>query len=252
MKLFKILSIVVFISAINTSYGQNADTLLWAMDMLMSAPLDKEARVEIILENKSGKQKVREASMLQKGKDKKLYRYTKPESQAGIATLSLPGDIMWLYMPAFGKPTKISLLAKSQTFTGTDFSYEDMESRLYSERYTPSMMENENSDYHLLKLIPKSKKSKYSQIELYLHKTEFYPIKMYYFDSRGNKFKVATYKYTKSGKYWYASEVIMTDLKKEHSTKILMNDVKFDQGVKDDAFSVELLMPEKEETKDSQ
>jgi hypothetical protein len=253
MKLFKILSIslVVFLSTISISKAQNADTLLWAMDMLMSAPLDKEARVEIILENKSGKLKVREASMLQKGADKKLYRYTKPEKQAGIATLSLPDDIMWLYMPAFGKPTKISLLAKSQAFTGTDFSYEDMESKFYSERYTPSLIEDD-SEYFLLKLIPKSKKSKYSHINLYLHKTEFYAIKMHYFDKRGNKIKVATYKYTKSGKYWYANEIIMTDLKKEHSTKILMNDVKFDQGVKDEAFSVEQLMPEKEETKDSQ
>jgi hypothetical protein len=33
----------------------------------------------------------------------------------------------------------------------------------------------------------------------------------------------------------------MTDLKKEHSTKIIMTDIKFDQGLGDDVFTVENL-----------
>jgi outer membrane lipoprotein-sorting protein len=221
--------------------AQNADTLLRKMDNLMSAPADKEATVKITLTDKSGKVKEREAHMIQKGKDKKLYRYTKPEKQAGIATLSLPEDVMWMYMPAFGKPTKISLLSKSQAFTGTDFSYEDMESRSYSERYSPTLLKSEDASTYLLELIPISKKSKYSKIHLHLNKDNFYPFKMEYFDNKENVFKEATYKYKKQGKYWYAEEVLMTDLKKEHSTQIKMTDLKFDQGLTDEVFSLENL-----------
>lgn len=243
MRHCKLISIilVMLIFGVNVSVAQNADSLLQYMDNLMSAPKDKQATVKMILTNKSGKEKVREAMMKQKGKDKKLYRYTKPESQAGISTLSLPDDVMWLYMPAFGKPTKVSLLSQSQTFTGTDFSYEDMESKSYSERYSPTLFESGDAENYVLKLIPISKKSKYSRIVLYLNKTHFYPVKMEYYDNRGNYFKVATYRYTKQGKYWYAEEVLMTDLKKSHSTGILMTDVKFDQGLSDDEFRVENL-----------
>jgi outer membrane lipoprotein-sorting protein len=223
----------------NTS-GQDPATLLKNMDDLMLSPKDKQGDVKIILTNKNGKEKIREATMMQKGTDYRLYRYTQPESQAGIATLSMPDGVMWLYMPAFKKPKKITLLAKSQAFTGTDFSYEDMESKPYSERYTPELMHIEDSIY-VLRLIPISNKSSYSQIILTLDKTNYYPIFMEYF-KKDKKIKEATYKYQKIGQYWNAGEVVMTDIKKRHSTKILLSNIKFDQGLTDDDFTLEGLM----------
>ncbi len=47
----------------------------------------------------------------------------------------------------------------------------------------------------------------------------------------------------KVGKYWNATEVVMKDLDKNHSTRILVTDVKFDQGLSDDIFMVENLKP---------
>ena len=52
-------------------------------------------------------------------------------------------------------------------------------------------------------------------------------------------FKEATYTYEKIGKYWNASEVIMKDFDKKHSTIIQLKDMKFDQGLSDDLFLVE-------------
>lgn len=229
------------------SISQDAYILLQKMDQLMQASKDKQGNVKIILSNlKSGKIKEREAIMKQKGKDKRLYQYTQPESQAGIATLSLPDGVMWMYMPAFGKPKKISLLSKSQAFTGTDFSYEDMESKTYSERYIASFLKEEALTY-AIELVPKSDKSKYSKIIVHVHITDSYPVLMEFFDNGNNKFKEATYKYKFSGKYWYAAEVVMTDFKKEHSTTIEMTNVKFDQGLSDEEFTVESLVPPKEE-----
>ncbi len=240
------ISLLIILSS-NPGFCQDAYTMIQKMDQLMQAPKDKQGNVKIILSNlKSGKIKEREAIMKQKGKDKRLYQYTKPESQAGIATLSLPDGVMWMYMPAFGKPKKISLLSKSQAFTGTDFSYEDMESKSYSERYIASFLEEEDNTY-ALELVPKSDKSKYSKIIAHLDKIDNYPVLMEYFDNGNKKFKEATYKYKFSGQYWYAEEVVMTDLKKEHSTTIEMKDVKFDQGLSDDEFTVESLVPPKEE-----
>lgn len=236
---FRILVSFIFSLSIPTfSFAQNAEELLKKMDNLMLSPKDKQGKIEIILINKSGKEKHREAEMLQKDSDKRLYRYTQPESQAGIATLSLPDDIMWLYMPAFGKPKKISLLAKSQAFTGTDFSYEDMENKPYADRYTPTLIETKENAF-ALELIPKSSKSKYAKIILNIDKTHYYPITMEYFVKGDKKIKEASYVYQKIGPYWNAKEVTMKDLKKEHQTKILLSDVKFDQGLTDEQFTVE-------------
>ena len=221
--------------------AQSAKVLLQNMDLLIAAPKDKEASVLMLITDKSGKEKKREASLKQKGKFKKLYRYTKPEKQAGIATLSLPDDVIWLYMPAFGKAIRISLLSKSQAFTGTDFSQEDMSGTSYSERYNPILINANEPNFYTLELTPKSKKTKYSKIILTIDKTNYYPIKMEFFNKSNNYFKLATYSYKKKNNYWYAKEVIMTNVLKKHSTSILLTDVKFDQGLDDEIFTVENL-----------
>jgi outer membrane lipoprotein-sorting protein len=66
---------------------------------------------------------------------------------------------------------------------------------------------------------------------------------MDYYNVMGKKFKEASYKYEKIGEYWNAAEVVMKDLEKNHSTKIRLWDMKFDQGLTDDIFTVEKLKP---------
>ena len=234
------LMILALFAGVMNASSQDAKAILENMDKIIFAPKDKQGKVTIILSDKEGKEKVREATMLQKGRDKKLYRYTKPESQAGIATLSLPDDVMWLYMPAFEKPKKISMLSKSQAFTGTDFSYEDMLTTPYSDRYTPNLLQSEQ-DAYVLQMTPKSTKSAYSKIIVRINKKYGYPVKMEYYNGKGKKFKDASYRYEKIGNYWNAAEVIMKDLEKNHTTKILLREVKFDQGLSDNFFTPEKL-----------
>lgn len=240
LKCLTIYSLIILFN-FSSLQAQSAEVLLQNMDLLIAAPKDKEASVLMLITDKSGKEKKREASLKQKGKFKKLYIYTKPEKQAGIATLSLPDDIIWLYMPAFGKAIRISLLSKSQAFTGTDFSQEDMSGIPYSERYNPILINANEPDFYTLELTPKSKKTKYSKIILTMDKTNYYPIKMKFFNKSNNYFKLATYTYKKKNNYWYAKEVIMTSVLKKHSTSILLTDVKFDQGLDDEIFTVENL-----------
>jgi outer membrane lipoprotein-sorting protein len=232
---------IFFILCILSVSGQEDPAAILAkLDKILFSPKDKSGTIQIILIEKDGSEKVREAAMFQKGPDKKLYRYTKPESQAGIATLSLPGDVMWMSMPAFQSPKKISLLSRSQAFTGTDFSYEDMATTPYSDRFTATIISTGANDY-VLELNPISNKSIYSKILLRVDKTNGYPIWMKYYNVQGRMFKEADYTYEKIGKYWNASEVLMKDLEKDHSTKIKLTDVKFDQGLSDDIFKVENL-----------
>lgn len=233
--------LLTFISVLwimSSGAQDDANTILANMDKIMFSPKDKSGTLTMILIDKDGSEKVREAAMFQKGPDKKLYRYTKPESQAGIASLSLPGDIMWLYMPAFEKPKKISMLSRSQAFTGTDFSFEDMATTPYSDRFTPTLQSTGADDY-VLQLIPKSDKSIYAKIILRVNKTNGYPIWMKYYNVQGRMFKEATYTYEKIGKYWNAAEVVMKDLEKNHITKIRLTNIKFDQGLSDDIFLVD-------------
>ena len=235
----------VFVSALflligMNAYAQDAQVILEEMDKVMYSPKDMTGKTTIVLIDKKGKEKTREANIIQKGTDRRIFRFTAPAAQAGIAVLSLPDDVMYMYMPAFGKERRISSSVKSQNFAGTDFSYDDMEAKPYSEKYTPKLISTEEAVF-VLELVPLSKKSKYSKLIVKIDKENYTPTTMDYYDRGGRKVKEGTYTFVQVGEYWNAQEMSITDLKKKHSTKMLMSDVKYDQGFTDDEFTVRKL-----------
>ena len=240
LKLLVVVGALFLLAGFNAN-AQDASTILTKMDDVMYSPKDMQGKTKIVLTDKNGKQKTREATILQKGTDKRIFRFTAPASQAGIAFLSLPNDVMYLYLPSFGKERRIASHVKNQKFAGTDFSYDDMEAKPYSEKYTPKLLETQDSTY-VLELTPKPDiKSEYSKVIVKVHKTNYYPTYMEYFDKGNKKIKVATYKFKKIGNYWNTKEIEMTDLKKKHKTKMLSSEVIYDQGLSDDEFTVRKL-----------
>ena len=239
IKLSVIVSTVFLLAGFCVS-AQDASNILKKMDDVMYSPKDMTAKTKIVLIDKEGKEKAREANVIQKGNDKRIFRFTSPSSQAGISVLSLPDDVMYLYMPAFGKERRIASSVKSQNFAGTDFSYDDMEAKPYSVKYNPKLIKTE-ADVHVIELTPISPKSSYSKLVVEIDKANFYPVSMEYYDRGNKKIKVATYTFKKIGDFWNAEEIKMTDLKKNHSTKMIMSDVKYDTGLADDEFTVRRL-----------
>ena len=146
---------------------------------------------------------------------------------------------MYLYLPAFGKERRISTSIKNHNFAGTDFSYDEMESKPYTVKYSATMNGSDDKCY-FLELTPKAR-SEYTKILVKINRVHFYPEQMEFFDKRGKKVKVATYQFEKVGKYWNSSSIEMKDLAKEHKTIMLMSDVKYDTGLTDDEFTVRKL-----------
>ena len=234
-----VLTVLIIAGSLFTANAQDASPILKKMDDVMYSPKDMTGKNKIVLIDKNGKQETREATIQQKGNDKRIFRFTSPASQVGIAVLSLPNDIMYLFLPAFGKERRISTSVKSQNFAGTDFSYDDMEAKPYSDKYTPKLLKTEGNVF-VLELTPKGQ-SDYSKIIVNVNKTNFYPESMEYYDKGNTKIKDAKYTFKKIGNYWNAQEIEMTDLKKNHKTKMQMSDVKYDQGLTDDDFTVRKL-----------
>jgi outer membrane lipoprotein-sorting protein len=233
-------AIVLFTGLFNVS-AQNAIEILQKVDEVLYSAKDQQNKVYIILIDKSGNESKREADVIQKGNDMRLFRFTVPSSQAGIAFLSLPNDIMYLYLPAFGKERRIASHVKNQNFAGTDFSYDDMEAKLFSSKYDPEIIDQNNETY-TLKLTPKpGLQTDYIKQLMKVNKQNFYPLANEYYDKGGNKAKEAIYTFEKIGNYWSSKEILMKDLKKNHSTKMIISDVTYDQGLSDDEFTVRKL-----------
>ncbi|MBU0763893.1 MAG: outer membrane lipoprotein-sorting protein [Bacteroidetes bacterium] len=234
-----VLAVMISAGCIFSAYAQDANEILKKMDEVMFSPKDMSGKMKVVMTAKNKEPETREATVQQKGTDKRMFRFTSPASQAGIAILSLPDDVMYLYLPAYSKERRIASSAKNQNFAGTDFSYDDMESKSYSEKYTPKLLNTEATVYEL-ELTPKFK-SEYLKIIVKVNKTNYYPESMEFYDKGNKKIKTAKYTFKKIGTYWNASEVEMTNIKTGRKTKMQMTDIKHDTGLTDDDFTVRKL-----------
>ena len=229
--------IMVLLLAPTALFSQdNAAAILNKMDAVLLSVKDKSADVEMQMINlKNNKTKIKKAKLLQKGLDHKLFSYTYPKSDSGIASLTIPGAV-YLYMPMFKKPKKITSMAESNTFNKTDFSLEDVNNKPYAERYTPKFLKNANTSY-VLDLIPKdAKDGSYSHIVVTINKQHYYPEKFEYFDKKNQKVKEANYRFIKIGNIWVGDQVAMKNLKKNHETRFIMSNIKINQGLSDKLF----------------
>jgi outer membrane lipoprotein-sorting protein len=224
--------------------AQDALTIVEKLDANLAKIKDKSVDIEMTMSNlKTGKSKVKKAELLQKGETKKLFRYTFPESDAGIATLTLPNDEIYLYLPMFKKPKKITNMAESNAFNKSDFSLDDMASSDFAEKYSAGLMTYEGDAFKVM-LTPKDAKSPYSKLVMYINKSQYTTEKIeYYVKTEMQKF--ALYNYRKVSDVWVADEVSMEDVKKQHKTTLKMTNIKINQGLDDSLFALESLAPTK-------
>lgn len=225
------------------TFAQDAATILNKTDNILNAPKDQTLMTQIIITDKSGKTSTREMSLLQKGSDKRLVKFLSPADQKGIGFLSLPGDNLTLWLPAFGKTRKIASNVKNTRFAGTDFSYEDMEAKKYSQKWNPKLISSAGDTY-VLELTPKSGiVSEYSKMIMTVRKSDSYPIKIDHYNKAGKLCKtMTTGKIEKSGAYTMAKEMTMTDVLAGTKTKMVITSMKFDTGLSDDKFTERELM----------
>ncbi|MEO0155948.1 MAG: outer membrane lipoprotein-sorting protein [candidate division WOR-3 bacterium] len=241
-KYIKITSIFfVLLAATQTIAAEeslNADGILRKVDEVLTAPKDLSALMKINIVNKNGDVKNREVQMYQKGDNKRLVKVLAPADQKGIGFLSLPDDVIYVYLPAYKKTRRIAAHVKNQKFVGTDFTYEDLEAKKYSEKWQPKGLRNEG-EFYSLELIPKPGYiSEYARVNLYVRKDDYFPVKSEFFNKKGEMIKKMEILKTEIIKgYIIPKNYLMQDIRSGNRTEMIMEEVKVDTGLKDDIFT---------------
>jgi len=145
-----------------------------------------------------------------------------------------------LYMPAFGKERRIASSVKNQKFAGTDLSYDDLQAKKYSEKYNATVVKSDAKEI-TLQLSPKTP-GDYTKVILVINAVNFTPKSADFYDKSNKVVKTTTFVFVKSGNYWYAETLTVKDLKTNHSTIVKTKNVKFDQNLSDDLFTIRNLM----------
>jgi outer membrane lipoprotein-sorting protein len=237
--LLALLTYLLFFGNFSVKAQTDASSILGKMDEVLLSVKDKTVNVKMVLINlKSQKEKTKEAILMQKGPGMKLFRYTAPSSDSGITTLTLPNKEVYLYLPMFKKPKKITNLAESNAMNKSDFSIEEMATKPYSEEYTPELLSTSNTTY-TIKLRPKDEKSSARHLVVHINKENYYPEQFDFYDKKDLMVKKSIYHHIKVNGFWVADTVSMEDLKKKHKTTLYMTDININQGLKDELFTRE-------------
>ena len=81
----------------------------------------------------------------------------------------------------------------------------------------------------------------YNRLILFVNKKFFYIEKSEFYNDEGVLEKRSSSQYQKIDGHWVLNEISMENVKKSHKTTIKLTDIKINQGLKDDEFTVEKL-----------
>ncbi|MFV1979896.1 MAG: outer membrane lipoprotein-sorting protein [Rhodothermia bacterium] len=238
---------LLLMSAFLTSRApaQDAAAALARIDSVSNSAKDMTAREEMILIDRDGSQKTRTIRMYQKGSELRMVQFESPADVRGVGFLRRASDQLYLYLPAFRKVRRISSSATNENFMGTDFTYEDMSQNTYAADYEATALRSEGQEEgrYALDLIPKPGAGvSYGRLVLYADSSNDVLRRVEYYGRTDVVKKVLTIDDIQQiDGYWIGNRMSMQNQKTDHSTVLVLTEVEFDLGLKDEFFSQRML-----------
>jgi len=227
-------------------------TVLWGQSGLDIAKMidEKEQskdlfnKTSMVLTNSKGKSRMN--AMISKSTDRnkrQIIWFLEPKDDKGVAFLKIEhdngNDEMRMWLPAFKKVRRISSSKKSDSFMGSDLSYEDMTSReLHENSYNRLDDEIVNgNECYVLEIVPNMKaNSSYSKHISWIIKDGLIGLKEESYDKRGELKKKKEFQYRKLKEYHVMERIYVDDVQKNHTTEITFTDIQVDTGIDKNLF----------------
>lgn len=211
---------------------------------------DLEAHLVMTI-TKDGDAKTRQLSFARKdfGKDSKvLFKFTAPALVQGTSFISwsrVQGDNdYWIYLPALKKVRRIASSDKSQSFMGSDYSYEDLSKRSLS-KDSFSLRGKENVDKascYILQAVAKDKGEEIVRRVAWIRQDNFLIAKAEFYDRSGKlKKRLANSQLKRVQNIWTVMFSQMEDVQNKSRSTLALSGVRYNTRVPDRLFNPESL-----------
>lgn len=209
---------------------------------------DGRVTVEMTLEDKKGNARSRKFIMLRldekEGGRQKYYTYfLEPSDIKGTTFMvwkePVEDDARWIFVPAVDLVRRISAKDKGSSFVGSDFSYEDVSGRHWTddEHLLTGTETRGDKECYVIESVPKGKDA-FSRKVSWISKTEILPVREEYYDRKGGLERVfESLTIEDAGGYLTVTRRKMTNTQKEHSTTVVFSDIEYDIGLQEDVFT---------------
>ncbi len=240
-----VMLIVVVFSGL--AYAITADEIIDKMNQAAPDFTTQKAISKMILIDKDGKVE-EERSMLMFSKKEgdettSLMRFLSPKSVKGVTLLNIKGgEKIYLYMPAYRKPRRIAGSSKSESFMGSDLSYEDLSMDYKDKKKYESKLVKETDTEYILEVHSLDKDTSYDKIMLFVDKTHFYAkkVELYKKGELSKIIQMLNVKIDDNGKVT-PMEIVVEDAKTGHKTKMVMESIEYNIKLPSNFFSIRTL-----------
>lgn len=255
-KVFIIILAVVIVGSCSAGAVElNGKEIIERSDILNRVK-DMESRMKMVIRHKSGKERIRALKSFslknEEGIEKSLIRFLSPADVRGTGFLSLdnPDGVneKYLYLPALGRPRRLSSEERGGSFMGSDFSYEDISTT--TEDYNHKLLRREEfrgEEVYVVVSIPKTEEIKddvgFAKKISWISKQKMILLTSENRDKTGEVLKrLIVHQSEKVAEdAWMAVKLEMKDLKKGSSTVIEYEDIAVNTGVSESYFSIRYL-----------
>lgn len=210
---------------------------------------DGVAEVTMTMLDKKGKERNREFTMLrldlEDGGKQMYYTYFKKPSDVSRLTFMVHktpdgNDQRWIYVPAVDLVKPISADDKNSSFVGSDFTYEDVSGRHWSED-NHKLLESSELDgkpVWVIESIPKNEYGGFARKVSFIDKANYLPLNEEYYDKKGEMVRLFhADKIADVNGILTVTIRTMEDLKKGSKTTVDFSNIKYNQGVTEDIFT---------------
>ena len=209
---------------------------------------DMKARVLMALTSASGQKRVRELTMLRRneareGEQRYFMYFHQPADVKGMTFLVVKyprnDDDRWLFVPAINLVKRLAARDASQSFVGSDFTYEQVSGRdLEADDHTLLREERVGSrDCYVIESVARSP-AEYKRKVAWIDRDSFLPVKEEYFDAKDELFKAfSADEVAEVGGVPTVTKRTMVNRKTGHTTTVVFTDVAYGLGIDADIFS---------------
>jgi outer membrane lipoprotein-sorting protein len=243
-------ALVFILMAVSGSYAQDAEEIMKQSHMAYYyAADDGVAEVTMQMIDKKGKERLREFTMLrldeEQGGNQKYYTYFKKPSDVSRMTFMVHktaggNDARWIYVPAVDLIKPISADDKNSSFVGSDFTYEDVSGRHWTEdnHTLTGDSDLDGRQVYVIESVPKEEYKGFARKVSYIDKENYLPLKEEYYDKKERLDRVFTAaKVEEVDGFTTVTQRKMEDIKKKSHTIVSFSSIAYNSGITDDIFT---------------
>lgn len=154
-------------------------------------------------------------------------------------------DDQWIYLPALDRVRRIAASEGDQSFMGTDFTYDDLETREVDED-THELLREETfagRETYVVESVPKDpSSSQYSRRIQWVAKDIWVPLKVEFYDADDELLKTLTVEELEEVQgIWTPMTSVMENVQSGHSTRLEVEQTRYNENLNPSLFSTNFL-----------